>query len=391
MSDLETVQSTMTRFESIVTSGIDALSEQSLHEYTAPTNITALYMVDEAVATSPILKDLLGLQLVINTARVAMAFELRNKIDGVSVVEHIKSARLGARENKSLFRRIFGLEDIEIRNDLEEETTEQLIQKGSFNKANFVDVAPTDEAEEGEVSEVVASEAFGEVNSNRKLLSDMEDAIANFAVGTTFDIKLRGETTKEPVTVTLAMRISPVGVQSDVVKAILEVGSEKNSFMERFYALKAGDISLRQFITFSDIVDQQVAILLKDKSGYYREVLKRQTANRRDGILSMFFKEKVERAKTIGGLIIDADTLAQSEYLLGGSFDSPTIRDRVFLTTSAATICVIDNNWETVKIYYRGVTYVETYTFNQIKRTNKGGISVEDMLSAFRRGGAPKL
>jgi hypothetical protein len=391
MSDLETVQSTMTRFESIVTSGIDALSEQSLHEYTAPTNITALYMVDEAVATSPILKDLLGLQLVINTARVAMAFELRNKIDGVSVVEHIKSARLGARENKSLFRRIFGLEDIEIRNDLEEKTTEQLIQKGSFNKANFVDVAPTDEVEEGEVSEVVASEAFGEVNSNRKLLSDMEDAIANFAVGTTFDIKLRGETTKEPVTVTLAMRISPVGVQSDVVKAILEVGSEKNSFMERFYALKAGDISLRQFITFSDIVDQQVAILLKDKSGYYREVLKRQTANRRDGILSMFFKEKVERAKTIGGLIIDADTLAQSEYLLGGSFDSPTIRDRVFLTTSAATICVIDNNWETVKIYYRGVTYVETYTFNQIKRTNKGGISVEDMLSAFRRGGAPKL
>lgn len=398
MSDLDTVSSTFGQLETIINNGVNAVSEQSLHEFTAPANLTALYMVDERTATSSILKDLIGLQLCVITARVAQAFELRNTVKGISVIDHIKSARLGIKENKSLFRRIFGLDSIEydVTPENEVDNNNDLIKLGSFNAPEIVErqVDAIEPLEPNtELPEAVATEAANIVTTvnTKNILSDAADTISNFAVGSLFDITLKYDGEGGKYNVTLGMRISPVAVTTDVVKAILGIGSYKNTFIERFYSFKAGDISLREFLTFSDITDQQVSVLLKDKSGYYKEVLSRQAAMKKKGIYALLYREKIERAKTIGGLILDSQTLAESEVMLGGSFDNPDIRNRVFMVTSAATICVIDENWQTVKIYYRGIDYVETYTFNQIRRSGKNSMSVEDMLEAFRRGGAPKL
>lgn len=398
MSNYDTVSESLGQISTIVNDGVNALTEQSLHEYTAPTNFNALYLVDERVANSPILKDLIGLQLLTTTARVVQAFELRNTIKGISVIDHIKSARLGVKENKSLFRRIFGLEDIDVIIDdpNKESTTDELIKKGTFGN-KIINEVTREEITVKPIEEVTVSgsEAANVTTlvDTKNIISNSDSIISNYAVGSTFNVTLQDNTegSTAKAVVTLGLRISPVAVNPDVVKAILSVGSYRNSFIERFYSLKAGDISLMQFLTLSDIVDQQVAVLLKDKSGYYKEVLKRQKNNVSTGIFSLLSGKKVERAKTIGGLILDAQTLAEAEAALGGSFDDLPIRNRVFLTTSAATICVIDGSWETVKIYYRGIDYVETYTFGQIRRTGKGGLSVEDMLEAFRRGGAPRL
>lgn len=407
MSNYDTVSGSLDQISIIVERGVDALTEQSLHEYTAPTNFNALYLVDERVANSPVLKDLLGLQLLLTTARIVQAFELRNTIKGISVIDHIKSARLGISENKSLFRRIFGLENIDIivdqtnpeTNEVSNKNTiEELIKKGTFGNKCINEVTLDEITTKpliDDESNIIGTEAANVVTSvdTKNIISDSDSIISNYAVGSTFNITLQDNSnnSSEKVVVTLGLRISPVAVNPDVVKAILSIGSYRNSFMERFYSLRAGDIDLMQFLTLSDIVDQQVGILLKDKSGYYREVLKRQKANNKFGLFSFLSGKKIERAKTIGGLILDAQTLAEAEVALGGTFDDPQIRNRVFLTTSAASICVIDGGWETIKIYYRGIDYVETYTFGQIRRSGKGGVSVEDMLEAFRRGGAPRL
>lgn len=398
MSNYDAVSKSLDQINTIVKDGVNALTEQSLHEYTAPTNFNALYLVDERVANSPVLKDLIGLQLLTTTARVVQVFELRNTIKGISVIDHIKSARLGVEKDKSLLRRIFGLEDIDVIIDdpNKESTTDELIKKGTFGNKIINEVTREEitvkPIEEVTVSGSEAAKVTTLVDT-KNIISNSDSIISNYAVGSTFNVTLQDNTegSTAKAVVTLGLRISPVAVNPDVVKAILSVGSYRNSFIERFYSLKAGDISLMQFLTLSDIVDQQVAVLLKDKSGYYKEVLKRQKNNVSTGIFSLLSGKKVERAKTIGGLILDAQTLAESEAALGGSFDDLPIRNRVFLTTSAATICVIDGSWETVKIYYRGIDYVETYTFGQIRRTGKGGLSVEDMLEAFRRGGAPRL
>lgn len=398
MSNYDAVSKSLDQINTIVKDGVNALTEQSLHEYTAPTNFNALYLVDERVANSPVLKDLIGLQLLTTTARVVQVFELRNTIKGISVIDHIKSARLGVEKDKSLLRRIFGLEDIDVIIDdpNKESTTDELIKKGTFGN-KIINEVTREEITVKPIEEVTVSgsEAANVTTlvDTKNIISNSDSIISNYAVGSTFNVTLQDNTegSTAKAVVTLGLRISPVAVNPDVVKAILSVGSYRNSFIERFYSLKAGDISLMQFLTLSDIVDQQVAVLLKDKSGYYKEVLKRQKNNVSTGIFSLLSGKKVERAKTIGGLILDAQTLAESEAALGGSFDDLPIRNRVFLTTSAATICVIDGSWETVKIFYRGIDYVETYTFGQIRRTGKGGLSVEDMLEAFRRGGAPRL
>lgn len=391
MSNYDAVLNSIDKFDTIVKDGVAALTEQSLHEYTAPLNFNALYLVDERVANSSVLKDLIAFHLLTTTARITQVFELKNTIKGISIIDYIKSARLGVKENKSLFRRIFGLESIVVEGDeVPPETVDELIKKNTFGNRCI------DYVEKSEVAETTGLEAVdisNSINTKPILSSGADSTISNYAVGAMFDVTLQSnsENNKEKAVVTLALRISPVAVNPDVVKAILSIGSYKNTLVERFYSFRAGDISLLQFLTLSDIVEQQTAILLKDKSGYYREILQRQKKNLNEGIRSLLGKKKIERAKTIGGLIIDSQTLAEAEVELGGTFDDANIRNKVFLTTSASTISVIDNGWETVKIYYRGVDYAETYSFNQIRRTGNGGVKVEDLLEIFRRGGAPKL
>jgi len=405
MSNYDAVLSSIDKFDTIVKDGVAALTEQSLHEYTAPLNFNALYLVDERVANSTILKDLIALHLMTTTARITQVFELKNTIKGISIIDYIKSARLGIKENKSLFRRIFGLESIVVEGeDIPPETNSELIKKNTFGnrcietieKSEVVEATGLEDTNKSKnIEDVDKPKEFLPTSINNKSIipSGADSTISNYAVGAMFDVTLEslGEKDKEKAVVTLSLRISPVAVNPDVVKAILSIGSYKNTLLERFYSFRAGDISLLQFLTLSDIVEQQTAILLKDKSGYYREILQRQKKNLKDGISSLLDKKKIERAKTIGGLIIDSQTLAEAEVELGGTFDDPNIRNKVFLTTSASTISVIDNGWETVKIYYRGVDYVETYSFNQIRRSGNGGVKVEDLLEIFRRGGAPKL
>ena len=207
----------------------------------------------------------------------------------------------------------------------------------------------------------------------------------NLGVGKILEVSLtnRGETISIPVTLTLSVGTT----DSESLIHILGIWKREYKFKERWHGMRSGELKFwREFVFMRDIIENQRKALIRDKSGYLSSMLAQSTKNTAAAAIS----GSASVATASSTIMVSAETARQIELECGFKFDDYGSRQRVFESTFAMLLFVVDTEWEMVKIYHRGIEHPTRLTIKELKSAGKGnGPDIAEILKAYQLGRAP--
>lgn len=223
------------------------------------------------------------------------------------------------------------------------------------------------------------------LGSSVKDVTKLATEIGNLAVGKIIEITIEenGMQAKLPVSI----RLRPLGMPSTVITELLTVGGTDNSFRARWRAFKADELKFwRDLVLARDRIDAYYASATKDVTGYYKTVAARQLKN---GFSAMFSKEpSIGMASSL--IVISEQTRIEIERKLGARLDDFKTRERMFQSTMAMLLAVVDPEWESVTIFHRGIDQATQLGIKAIQSAGKGDkTDLTDILKAYQLGQAP--
>lgn len=208
----------------------------------------------------------------------------------------------------------------------------------------------------------------------------------NLAVGKMIKavITADGNSVEVPITI----RMKPVTTDSKSIAATLAIGTTKNTVKERWQRFKAGELTFSNFIFMDDVVQQHKSILIKDKSGFYAEVVRRANGNLAKGIIS----GNLSLATNSNIIVISAPTAVAVERELGGSLNNFKVREGIFKNVYSNILVVFNQDSGMVTLYYRGETTGTTVSAYDLKLSSKGnGPDIMSIFTAFAENKIPPL
>lgn len=203
-----------------------------------------------------------------------------------------------------------------------------------------------------------------------------------------------GETIRVPLMIVL----TPYIVNSDVMTLMVTHGASL-SFKQRFLQWKAGEISFVSDLLFqNDRLRKLEKAVRGDTTGtfseYLRDVAEKDKATLSDN-LAMAAHSNPMRSNNIANtiMVISSDTARMAKMESHVDLDNPSARARFFKNTYVMMVFVVDQNFNTVRVYMNGVKDVGEYSFDQFSSKKKNGDSVDLMafMSAISGNRAPSF
>ena len=235
--------------------------------------------------------------------------------------------------------------------------------------------------------EATAAETFAEVMSNSALGAGKDSAkgiseAGNLAVGRVLEVNVKSN--GQEATIPVMVRLNVSLVDPEQLTHILTVASDDKSAKARWHGWRSGRLDfIRDVILQQDLIDKHKNTLMKDTSGYYKELIRRRKDNNLSAILSL--SPSVATAATI--VVITADTLRKVETEYGAKMSDLKTRQRMFKETYTTLMFVIDPEWEQVDIYHRGIDQPTELSIRDLKSATKGsGPDVSEIMKAYSMG-----
>jgi hypothetical protein len=230
-------------------------------------------------------------------------------------------------------------------------------------------------------SEMLALEAD---SNTQKVISEL----ANLSVGKMVDVQISGEDGGK-MSIPISIRLIANRMPEPTLVHLMSLGSNDSSFKERYHAWRAGRLSfVKDLILCQDIITAHKKALMTDKDGVYSEIINRVNKNK---IVSMQSGD-VSLASASNLFVISQNTAEAIEQKLYGKLSNPKVREKIFNTTYAMIIVVVDPYTEKVTFYHRGIAAASTMSVGDLKVANKGsGPDVSEIMKAFMAGSSPSL
>lgn len=209
----------------------------------------------------------------------------------------------------------------------------------------------------------------------------------NLSVGKLLEVQIESDGQK--ATFPIAVRLIVSGIAPDSLVHSLAIGSKDNSIKERFHQWRAGQLHfIRDLVFCQDLIDDHRNNLLKDRSNFYAETLKRRNKNRLSAILSR--SPSVATASSI--FVLTEETRKELESQIGGRLRDFKTREKIFKETYGMLMVVVDTEWEQVTIYHRSLDTPTELSVKDLKVTNRGtGPDVMEILRAYQLGNSPSI
>lgn len=221
--------------------------------------------------------------------------------------------------------------------------------------------------------------------SDYKNLQTIEEQ-SNLATGKLLQVTFEQDGTS--TTVQVQIRLSVLSTDSKSMTDILTFGGDSNSFIERYYRMRAGEIAFWKDLVFqNDLIEQAMQARARDKSGFFRQMMQRRVGNTLRAASTK--KPSLNNASAI--LVFTSETARDIEDGIGGELESFKVRQQVFKSTSAMLMAVVDRRWNTVTIYHRGLNTYTELSIRDIKRSKGGTNDVDDALRSYIEGTAPAI
>lgn len=225
------------------------------------------------------------------------------------------------------------------------------------------------------------------VGFGRDALATIEE-LSNLSTGKTLEVNFERNGNKASVPVTIRLAVTDTDSQS--MRTILSASGIQNTFKERWRRMRNGELSMVKDLLFChDLIAESRRVRIRDKSGFYEHMMRNQSKNFLSGLFSM--NPSINNASAV--LMVTEETAKTASIELGGSLEKFSIREKVFKSTAAMLLYVVDTKWDTVTIYHRGIDSYTTVTKRDIQRKKGkgGGSQVTDIINAYQAGSAPAI
>ena len=208
----------------------------------------------------------------------------------------------------------------------------------------------------------------------------------NLAVGRWIQVTLtlQGHQVEIPV----ALRMRPMFAATIIMRELIAYGDIKESWSERWLRFKAGELSFKDWLLQSDRIRHQKKLVTLDKNGILMDMIKRRSKN---------FEAAVKSGQpSLGGasamFIASKDTMDYVQSVTGHNFDNEEIRELFFAANSAMMVVVVDDRWDRVTTYTRGVSVGSDYSIRDFAKFGKGdGPDIMEIFKAYQMGSAPRF
>ncbi|AGX01951.1 virion structural protein [Erwinia phage PhiEaH1] len=328
---------------------VRAAKTDNLIGYTATTRVEPITLVETALWNQPYTPDIMQSALSMFASLYLSAVGLSATLNNVTV---------GSRLEQFNPKRdpVNGLADTVARMVSNEQmkfglpTVRQVAVEGYRRKGN-------DAPETNTVGAKFSRENLAQLREN-----------TNLAVGKILDVELTAN--GESVSTQVSVRLNTIPAVGSSIADILTAGAQNRDLKDRYYAVKADKLRFFQdLLGCADLLDQHRKAQLNDPTGLYMKAIRDQRRNALTGWLTG--KPSVASASNI--VIISDETQLEIERSLTIKLSKFKDRQRIFDNSGMLVLYVVDQAYEQVEIFYRGIEHSTKLSVSQMKNANKGG------------------
>lgn len=202
----------------------------------------------------------------------------------------------------------------------------------------------------------------------------------NLAVGKLVNVELKDG--DEKVKLPVIIRLLPAVMNGRTLTHIFTAGG-RDSWSDRWQLARAGLIRPIKDLVFGiDLIDEHRKALMNDNSGAFAKILDRRRNNTQKQLLS----GKTSAADASNIAIITTETAKEIGRGLYGDLKNKAVRDKIFDNSYLLLLFVVNEKWEKVTIYHRGLDVSTEYTFKEIKGQEKGkGQDITEIFKFFNQ------
>lgn len=178
------------------------------------------------------------------------------------------------------------------------------------------------------------------------------------------------------------IRLIPAAVPPTSLVHMFSAGG-RDSWAQRMFMVKTGQIKFwRDFVLGQDMIDEHFRALMQDKSGVFKMI----TDRRRNNSAKALQSGRVSVADASNIAIVSSETLKQATGKLLGKLEQESVRKTIFDNSYLLMLIVVDERWQRVQIWHRGVDLATTHKFDEIERSEKSkGPDITEVFKMFTR------
>lgn len=225
-------------------------------------------------------------------------------------------------------------------------------------------------------------------SDNDKAIHNITDE-SNLVVGKILDVKLtEGDNS---ITIPVSVTLNPKGIDSEDFLAICKANSTDHSWMARWHQWRSGEIRfVKDFLLAQDLIDANKKALMADKTHSLLSIRSKRTK----GIFSALISGYASPNAVSTMIFISKQTANDMELTLRGKLHNHHVREQYFQNSSTMMLVVVDAIMERFTIYQRGIADYREHTFEDIKgankKTNAGG-DIESILRSYKLGASASI
>lgn len=163
----------------------------------------------------------------------------------------------------------------------------------------------------------------------------------------------------------------------------------------RWQQFRAGEISFwNDFVFTRDLIKKQAEVLKKDRSGVISNMMLSNYGKLFRFISGLIGLKPISHNTANSIMICSKEAFTKACNETGLNFADYTQRQKYFTKTWSMIICVVDQPYGLVDMYFNGVNMKGTYTFEMLNKVGAKGqdsFNLKDIMSAFSQGMTPKF
>lgn len=220
-----------------------------------------------------------------------------------------------------------------------------------------------------------SSPVAGEIDS-----TDVVKEYSPLSVGRVYDINVGNveNDNADVATVKVVIQMLAFMVKTSYMQDMLTFRSHTDmAITERWFNFKIGKIGIMDLLFQRDLVAKHRNMIVKDKTGLYKEIVARKNRGTLQGLLS----GRPSLATISNIALISKDTSLAVEDKLNGQLSKYHIRNAAMESTGLMVLGIVDPAYERVTFYLHSKEIPVVVNFKDFKLGAKANAKLEDMLA----------
>lgn len=362
----------------VLTAARSITQVSSLADLAKPCRVEPIVIIDQTIADQPYVTDLMKLSVSLFAGYYLQAVNMVmgvGKIDTLKVFDALNPERsLGglAFENhrSTVYSRETYADGLPSLEAFKQPMREGLLAEYSEEKF----IASLEDSEDTAKEDTTPRNNISSSDSHKIYEAE------NLAIGKLLnvDVQSEGEKKKLPILI----KLIPAVVPADTITQIFTAGG-RDTWAHRLFLVKSGQIKFwRDLVMGQDMIDAHMKAMLSDRTGVYKTIMDR----RRNNVAKSIQSGRLSLADASNIAIVSATTMKRTANALYSKIDDISIRNKIFDNSYLLMLMVVDERWNRVTIYHRGVDISTSYRIDDIKLAEKSkGQDITEIFKLFNK------